>query len=211
MKEDPPAPPSTDPAAKRPRDAKATREAILRSAVEAFTRFGYDGVGVREIAKSAGVTAMLVNRYFGSKEELFAEAVEESFAPRTVVTDDPRTLSRDVARVLVDRTAPEADHLDPFLLMLLSAPNRRSAEIMREGIERHVERHLAGLLTGTGARERAGLALSLIAGVWLMRKVIGDTALLQAEGDDLARRLEAVFELLFRDPEREEDPGVQDA
>ncbi len=44
--------------------------------------------------------------------------------------------------------------------MLLSAPNRRSAEIMREGIERHVERHLAGLLTGTGARERAGLALS---------------------------------------------------
>ncbi len=63
-------------------------------------------MGVREIAKSAGVTAMLVNRYFGSKEELFAEAVEESFAPRTVVTDDPRTLSRDVARVLVTGRHP---------------------------------------------------------------------------------------------------------
>lgn len=46
----------------------------------AFTASGYDGVGVREIAAGAGVTAMLVNRYFGSKEQLFAEAVDTSFA-----------------------------------------------------------------------------------------------------------------------------------
>ncbi|WP_234388713.1 MULTISPECIES: TetR/AcrR family transcriptional regulator [Streptomyces] len=200
MDMDLPEPPTSATGAKRPRNAAATREAILRSAVEAFSRFGYDGVGVREIARAAGVTAMLVNRYFGSKEQLFAEAVEVSFAPRTVVTGDPRELSRDVARALVDRTAPEAGHLDPFLLMLRSASNERSAEIMRQAIERHVGRDLANLLTGSGTQERAGLALSLIAGFWLMRKIIGDTALVQAESDALARQLESVLELLFQDP-----------
>jgi hypothetical protein len=31
---------------KRPRNAAATREAILRSALAAFSRYGYDGIGV---------------------------------------------------------------------------------------------------------------------------------------------------------------------
>ena len=65
---------------KRPRNAAATRQAILQSARQAFARAGYSGAGVREIAHGAGVTAMLVNRYFGSKERLFAEAVAESMA-----------------------------------------------------------------------------------------------------------------------------------
>jgi AcrR family transcriptional regulator len=55
---------------RRPRNAVATREAILHSALAAFSRHGYDGVGVREIARTAAVTGGLVNRYFGSKEQL---------------------------------------------------------------------------------------------------------------------------------------------
>src|ERR1700731_2206884 len=65
---------------KRTRNAVATREAILQSAAAAFSRHGYDGIGVREIAQKAGVTGVLVNRYFGSKEELFAATVELAFA-----------------------------------------------------------------------------------------------------------------------------------
>src|SRR5262245_24637290 len=64
----------------RRRNAAATRAAILASARAAFVRSGYDGAGVREIAAGAGVTAMLVNRYFGSKERLFAEVAAETMA-----------------------------------------------------------------------------------------------------------------------------------
>src|SRR5262252_9033329 len=64
----------------RPRNAAKTRAAILTSARQAFARAGYDGAGVREIAEGAGVTAMLVNRYFGSKERLFAEVVADTMA-----------------------------------------------------------------------------------------------------------------------------------
>ncbi|MFJ3672454.1 TetR family transcriptional regulator [Streptomyces sp. NPDC090106] len=184
----------------RPRNAAATREAILGSAVNAFTRLGYDGAGVRAIAEDAGVTAMMVNRCFGSKEKLFAEVVDASFAPHTVVSDQLATLSRDIAKALVERTGPGADELSPFLLTLRSAANARSAETARQGIERHVESHLAGLMTGARTRERAALALSLILGVWLMRSIIGNTALVEADPDDLTRRLEDLLARLLDEP-----------
>ena len=65
---------STSP--KRRRDAAATREAILQAATHRFTTKGYERAGSREIAADAGVTAALVNRYFGSKEKLFGEVIE---------------------------------------------------------------------------------------------------------------------------------------
>ncbi len=185
---------------KRPRNAAATREAILRSALIAFTKHGYDGVGVREIAQSAGVTAMLVNRYFGSKEQLFAEVVDTAFTPRTVLPDHLETLSQDIATQLVDRTAPESEHLDPFLLTLRSAANPRAAEVVRSGIERHAGRHLRDLLEGPAADERAMLAHSLIAGFWLMRKMIGSTALVQADPDELTRRLQELLDVVIAAP-----------
>jgi AcrR family transcriptional regulator len=183
---------------KRARNAAATREAILNSAVVAFTKSGYDGVGVREIAQAAGVTAMLVNRYFGSKEELFAEAVDVAFAPRTIVGDDVTTLSRDLARTLAARTAPDAEHLDPFLLMLRSAGNPRAAGIIRAGIERHVGHDLAALLPGPDAAERAELVLSVIAGVWLMRKLVGTSALAGVDDATLAGQLEEMIKPLTK-------------
>jgi AcrR family transcriptional regulator len=188
------------PPAKRTRNAAATREAILQSAVIAFTRHGYDGVGVREIAQSAGVTAMLVNRYFGSKEELFTEAVDTAFAPRTVLSDNPNTLARDIAARLVERTAPESEHLDPFLLLLRSASNPRAAEIVRAGVEKHAGRYLSDLLDGPDSDERAMLAHSVIAGFWLMRKMLGSTALVQADPDELERRLAALLKVVTDTP-----------
>jgi AcrR family transcriptional regulator len=177
------------------RDAAATREAILRAGVEAFTRAGYDGVGVREIAQNAGVTAMLVNRYFGSKEGLFAEVVEVSLTERTVLGNDPATLARDVAATLV-RPTPDADNLDPFLLVLRSAPNPRAAEILRAGIEKHVEQHVFDVAPATRGTGRAAIALALINGFWLMRKVIGSTALNETDEAELTRTLEQLFRVL---------------
>ncbi|MFF3444890.1 TetR family transcriptional regulator [Streptosporangium sp. NPDC002721] len=192
----------------RRRDAAATRQAILDAAVAAFTRFGYDGVGVRDIAQGAGVTAMLINRYFGSKERLFAEAVDVAFAPRTVIAGTGAELAGETARALVARTAPEAEELGPFLLVLRSAANPRAAQIMREAIGRHAGRHLNEELSGNGGGDgdeggdrdgvevRAELMLAVQAGVWLMRSVLGTTALAEAEPEELAGRIRSLFQVL---------------
>lgn len=144
---------------------------------------------------------MLVNRYFGSKEKLFAEAVDASFAPATVISEDPASLAASIARQLVERTDPDAETLDPFLLLLRSAPNPRAAEIMRAGTERHAGHRLAELLDGPGPERRAALANSLIAGFWLMRTVIQSTALVETDPADLTTRLERAFDALLSPPE----------
>jgi AcrR family transcriptional regulator len=185
----------------RRRNAGTTREAILRSALVAFTRHGYDGAGVREIAHRAGVTAMLVNRYFGSKEQLFAEVVEVSFGERTLIADDLGSLSRFAAGALV---AAEPRSVDGFLLMVRSVSNPRATEILRDGIERHFQRHLEALLPGAHPRERAALFLALLSGVRLMQQVMRNPALAATDKGALGRRLEAMFQLLV-EPETEQD------
>jgi AcrR family transcriptional regulator len=188
------------PAPKRPRNAAATRDAILQSAIRNFARSGYDGVGVRDIAGDAGVTAMMVNRYFGSKEHLFAEAVEVAFAPPKVIAEDAAALARDSAAALVARTQPDADGLEPFLIMLRSVSNPRAAEIVRDGIERHVGTRLARQLPEPGRQLRNELMLSVIAGVLLMRRVVATRALSAADPAELVDALDAVFGSIIETP-----------
>jgi hypothetical protein len=135
-------------------------------------------------------------QHVGSKEQLFAEAVDAAFAPRTVVGNDAATLSRQVAETLAARTTSDADDLDPFLLTLRSVGNPRAAEIVRAGIEAHVGRHLTELLSGPNVQERAELLLALIAGLWLMRKVIATTALSRMQPTTLARQLSELIEVI---------------
>src|SRR3546814_4650837 len=59
----------------RTRNAAATRHAILLAATGRFLQDSYECVGLRDIARDAGIDVALVSRYFGSKEELFAQVL----------------------------------------------------------------------------------------------------------------------------------------
>ena len=182
---------------KRPRNAEVTREAILRSAVDAFSRHGYEGVGVREIARTAGVTAVLVNRYFGSKEELFAAAVQVTFADPGGFEEERSTLARQLAARAVTNTETDTKPGDPLLLLLRSAPNPRAAEILREHITRHYERPLQALLHGPRTAQRAAMIGAILAGLRLWLKVIGSKALVDANATSLSHDIERVLQLLI--------------
>jgi AcrR family transcriptional regulator len=60
-------------------DAERTRAALLAAALEEFSRRGFAGATVREIAARAGVSKDLIAYHFGSKQGLLA-AVEEASA-----------------------------------------------------------------------------------------------------------------------------------
>jgi AcrR family transcriptional regulator len=190
--------PDTPPA--RRRNAAATREAILTSARRAFARAGYDGAGVREIAAGAGVTAMLVNRYFGSKEQLFAEVLAATSATPTILTREnlrSSNLAETIAATLVDITQAADTPLEGFLIMLHSASSKRAAEIGREQIEKGHQKTLAGALAGDLAPQRAALVLSLVAGFQVMRQMIGLSALADAERSDLIKVLAPLLKQLI--------------
>jgi len=183
----------------RPRNAAATREAILASARRAFAESGYEGAGVREIAAGAGVTAMLVNRYFGSKEQLFAEAIAATMQTPTILTQEnlkSANLGQTIAAALVDITGAGGTPLEGFQIMLRSASSKRAAEIGREQIERGHQKILAAALKGERAAQRAALALSVVAGVQVMRQMIGLSALAAAKPADLVKILAPIFQQL---------------
>lgn len=186
----------------RKRDAVATRAAILTSAREVFARLGYDGAGLREIAARAGVTAMLVNRYFGGKEQLFAEAIAAANSAPIIATE--RVMKSEhpgaaIAEALVQITAPGAKPLDGFLILMNSASSARAAQIGREVIEVAPQRTVAAMLEGENVEQRAALILSLVAGFQMMRQEIGLGALADSDPKVLVDLLAPLFERLVKD------------
>lgn len=197
--------PSRKPTPPRRRNAAATRAAILASARRAFARAGYDGAGVREIARGAGVTAMLVNRYFGSKEQLFAEVAAATMATPSFLT--PEILASPnpgeaMAAALVEITEAGATPLEGFLVMLHSASSQRAAEIGRAQIETHHHKTMTAALKGPLAPQRAALVLALVAGVQAMRQMVALSALAKARRADLVRLLAPLLEQLIAGPPR---------
>jgi AcrR family transcriptional regulator len=193
--------PRAKPRPKRQRNAAATREAILHSARQAFAKAGYAGAGVREIARGAGVTAMLVNRYFGSKERLFAAAVAESMATTGLLA--PQIASGDtsgkaIAAGLIGITKADAAPLEGFQIMLRSASSASAAKIGREQIERHHQKTIAAALTGPLAEQRAAVMLSLIAGFQVMRQMLELRALAKADSRALVKVLAPLFDQLLK-------------
>ena len=59
----------------RPRGVSDSRERIIAAAVDEFGEQGYEASTIRAIATRAGVDSALVHHYFGTKADLFAEAV----------------------------------------------------------------------------------------------------------------------------------------
>jgi AcrR family transcriptional regulator len=184
----------------RRRNATVTRESILASARRAFARAGYDGVGVREIARGAGVTAMLINRYFGSKEQLFAEVVAQTMKAPSILTREIVTSANpgtEIAAALIKQTKAGAIPLDGFLIMLHSASSRRAATIARAQLEKHHQKAMTAALKGALAPQRAAIILSLIAGVQVMRQMIGLSALAKTNHKVLVKIVGRVFQQLI--------------
>lgn len=55
------------------------RQLLLDAAREAFAQRGFNGASTRDIAERAGVTEVMIFRHFGSKANLFQEAVVDPF------------------------------------------------------------------------------------------------------------------------------------
>jgi len=110
--------------ADRQRDAERSRQALLAAALDEFSRHGFAGARVADIARRAGVNKQLINYYFGSKEGLYLALQrawldrEDSFAPPDLplpdlvvryladALDDPRSLRLLLWRGLADDSAP---------------------------------------------------------------------------------------------------------
>lgn len=178
----------------RPRGSESdTRERILTSAVEEFGEHGYDGATVRGIATRAGVDSALVHHYFGTKADLFAEAVG---APMRPDVDIPGLLagSRDALGENLVRYVLEAwerpDVRKRGVVLLRSAVGNRLATPLLAGfLSRELIGRIAAQLDVPDAELRASLVASQVAGILIARHVLKLPALAAASVDDLVERI----------------------
>jgi AcrR family transcriptional regulator len=160
---------------RRPGDSGA-REAILSAARHSFGTAGFSGTTIRGVARAAGVDAALVHHYFGTKDELFAAALELPFDPTVVV---PQLLAggldglgERLARTFLeiwDATPGQG----PMLALLRSAvSDERAASSLRDFLTLVVLGPLAAASPAEDAPLRASLAASQMVGVAVARYVV---------------------------------------
>jgi AcrR family transcriptional regulator len=164
--------PKTPRAPIRKRNAETTQTSILTSARAVFTRDGY-AAGVREVAIEAGVNVALVNRYFGSKEELFVKAVGNDFDLGPLLSGPRRKFGLRLAEYALNK--PITAH-DPILILLRSASHPVALTLFRDLVEQRFVVPLAHWLGGKNARERAALIASELLGLAVLRDVVGSSA-----------------------------------
>ncbi len=181
----------------RRRDAAATRAGLLKAATARFAAEAYDSVSLRAIAADAGVDVSLISRYFGGKEELFAEVLKGCPPPDELFQGDPADFGERIARMLLDDPVNN-DKLDIFMVMLRSASNPAAAETIRKSSEEMFYGPFAAWLGGKNAAERVRLAASIMKGVVIDRHISNDFGLTPAERNrfrtNLARALQAAIE-----------------
>jgi AcrR family transcriptional regulator len=77
------------------RDSAATRDAVFNAAAALFSRHGFDGVTVDDIARSAGVNRAMLYYHFTDKLSLYRDIVcrmlDEAGARVASVVDEPLT------------------------------------------------------------------------------------------------------------------------
>ncbi|MEJ2863759.1 TetR/AcrR family transcriptional regulator [Actinomycetospora flava] len=181
----------------RPRDATATRAAILDAGRRQFARDGFERVTVRSVAAEVGVDPAMVMRYFTNKAGLFAEA-----AATELVLPDLAGLGPDeIADALVDRFFALFEE-SPTLLVLL-----RAAATSPEAAERLLAVILdqAGPALATAAvdrpAERAALVGSQILGFAFVRLVLGAPAAAAMSRDDVRAWVGPTLARYLTDPD----------
>lgn len=182
----------------RKRNAEVTRASLLAAATARFAREGYDNVSLREIASDAGVDVSLVSRYFGGKDELFAEVLSMCPAPMHMFEGDHATFGERVSRKLVLDPQENKD-FDGLFIILRSSSSPKAAETIRKSGEERFYGPIAQWLGEPHAQIRARLVADIIKGVTIHR-VMTDDFDLSAEDREffrlrLARLLQAAIEV----------------
>lgn len=172
----------------RPRNAAATRGAILDAATCRFVSHSYDDVGMRDIARDVGVDPALISRYFGSKEELFSAVLEGCQGRNEMLEGDRSTYGERVARELVfGEGRPEK--LRALLIILRSVGSAKAVEVVRASAGERFFDPFAEWIGGEDAVVRARLAASVIMGFAVNREVTGTHNLSPDECERLCSRL----------------------
>lgn len=159
-----------------------SRDAVLRAAKRRFADTGYDKTTLRAIAQDAHVDAAMVIYLFGSKAQLFREAMQLLLDPDVLIasvvgadtdTDTDADVGTRMARAYIGMWE-QPDVAASMIAMLQSATSNPDAhEAFRGFMQDYVLAAISGALGGgEDAKLRAMLAATSLVGTAMLRYVI---------------------------------------
>lgn len=173
-----------------------SREAVLAAAKVRFAAEGYEKTTLRSIADDANVDPSMVLYLFGSKADLFREALRLIIDPAALVAalsggadDEPDIGTRMVRTYLRIWESPDTG--PSMVAMLQSATSNSDAhDAFRAFMQNYVLTAVSDVLGGGDeARLRAMLAASQLVGAAVLRYVMKVAPMATLSGEEMVRLL----------------------
>ncbi len=180
--------------------AEANREAVINVASRLFREHGFDGIGLKDLMKGAGLTQGGFYKQFESKDDLAALASRRAMESATRRWSSVAASSSDPLQAVVDLYL-SAGHRGETgdgcpLVALGSDAARQSPEVrtpFQDGIKAHLQ-VLEELMPNEGepnVAEKAMVVLSLMVGAVTLSRIVTDEAisdrLLEAASSEVKR------------------------
>lgn len=167
---------------------EASHERIVSVAARAIRRSGYDGTGVADIMKEAGLTHGAFYAHFSSREAMLAEAAARACAETAALTADVVAsvpAGQALASMLRAYLSPE--HLKQVEvgcpLAALGSETARQTPEVRRVITRHIKEMIDLVARQSpdwgkpGAHERALVTVATMVGTLLLARAVDEPAL----------------------------------
>ena len=121
-------------AKKRPRNAVASRERILKFATKEFAARGYDGARIDAIVARCKISKNLIYHYFDGKEALFIEVMEQAYGAMRERQNELALTGEDPVADMRQLVMKTVQHFidQPDFLHLLSNENLHKATHIRK-------------------------------------------------------------------------------
>lgn len=177
----------------RPIGTSNTREHILTCARELFALNGLDRTSVRSVAAAAGVDAALVHHYYGTKQQLFAAAIQIPIDPTVVLEQIVETPVDELGLKLPSVLLPLWDsELGTGLIATLRALMAGTeSNLARSFLQEVVTSEVGSRVdspTGTG-RIRAQFVASQLLGVVMARHIVKIEPFASLPADQVAQAI----------------------
>jgi AcrR family transcriptional regulator len=185
-----------DPAEHVERKGQRTRRRIIEAARRVFADVGYERATVRAIAAAADADKSSIIKYFGTKQNLFREAVHWHIPIAELTADDPAQTAENYMRAMLEAWAADPD--SPMAVLLrASMTSEDAAEILRNHITSHAVGAVAERIDAPDARLRAALAGAMLMGVASQRYLLHMPDLKDADIEDILRLLMPLLQSLI--------------
>ncbi len=175
----------------------AGRKAIIKAARRAFARQPYAAVTLRGIAADAGVSASLIVKHFGGKDQLFDVVADFSDAGELLLAAPNESLGRHAVLTLVRwRRENESDLL---VRVVFAAGGGDERAMMRDRFRDQVVQAFAARLDGDDKELRADLIVAHLLGLGALLAVRKDGPAASADPELIADLYGPALQILITD------------